>query len=271
MPCAPADTLSLEPIMAPPSRPAPRNRLLAALPPEDLATLWPQLKLVELPIRQVLHAPEQPITEIYFPETGYVSMLAYMEDGDAIEVGQIGFDGVVGIPVLLEGDSDGLEAMVQHPGTALRMSAAALREMLASMPTLHRLLLRYALLHHQQVARTGACNGRHGVAERLARWLLMAHDRTEGDTFPMTQELMSMMLGVRRAGVSVAAGFLQKAGLIHYERGQITVTNRRGLEAAACECYGLVRRASDRFHGQHTGASRLACQSGARCQPEAGS
>ncbi|WP_238384200.1 Crp/Fnr family transcriptional regulator [Teichococcus vastitatis] len=230
------------------------------MPPEDLATLWPQLKLVELPIRRVLHAPEQPITEIYFPETGYVSMLVYMEDGDAIEVGQIGFDGMVGIPVVLEGDSDGLEAMVQHPGTALRMSAAALREMLESTPALHSLLLRYALVHHEQVARTGACNGRHGVAERLARWLLMAHDRSEGDTFSMTQEFMSMMLGVRRAGVSVAAGFLRKAGLIHYERGEITVTNRPGLEAAACECYGIVRRASDRFHGQQILSPQLVCQ-----------
>ncbi|WP_120010840.1 Crp/Fnr family transcriptional regulator [Teichococcus vastitatis] len=243
---------------------APRNRLLAALPAEDLAKLWPQLTLVELAFRDVLHAAEQPIDQVYFPETGYASILAYMEDGDTAEVAQIGPEGMIGLPVLLEDDRGDLEAMVQNPGTALQMNRVAFRQALASVPAFRSLLLRYALMHHEQMARTGACNGRHGLQQRLARWLLMTHDRAEGGSFRMTQEFLAMMLGVRRAGISVAAGTLQKAGLIHYERRQITVTDRPGLEAAACRCYGIVRRASDRFHEQHIGPSRLACSGSVR-------
>ena len=233
---------------------APRNRLLAALPPEALAALWPQLEPVELALRQVLHEPGKPITSIYFPETGWASMLAYMEDGDAAEVGLIGHEGFIGIPVLLGGDNDDLEAMVQCQGTALRMDTAAFREALERIPALRTLLLRYALAHHGQVARTAACNGRHHIDQRLARWLLMAHDRVEGDEYPITHEFLSMMLGVRRAGITVAAGALSKAGLIRYERGRIQVTDRPGLESASCECYGVVRRAFDALIGQAGGS-----------------
>jgi CRP-like cAMP-binding protein len=234
--------------------PSPRNRLLAALPPEALAQLWPSLEPVELPLRQVLHAPGEPITAVYFPETGYVSMLAYMEDGDAAEVGLIGHEGFVGLPVLLGADHDDLEAMVQSPGTVLRMDAQAFRKELERSPALHTLLLRYALVHHGQVARTAACNGRHHTDQRLARWLLMAHDRAKEDEFPMTHEFLGMMLGVRRAGITVAAGQLQKAGFIRYERGCIEVTDRPGLESVACECYGMVRRAQDQLLGLPPGS-----------------
>jgi CRP-like cAMP-binding protein len=237
----------------------PRNRLLAALPAEDLARLWPQLRRVELPIRAVLYAAEQPITEVYFPESGHASMLACLKDGEASEVGQIGPEGMIGLAVLFGDDRDDLEAMVQNPGTALQMSAAALREALESIPSLRFLLLRYALAHVREVARTGVCNGRHTTSERLARWLLMTHDRTEGGPFPMTQALLAMMLGVRRAGITVAAGALQKAGLIHYARGQITVTNQPSLEAAACECYGTARRAAERFQERQTRIAALVC------------
>ncbi|GGC56556.1 hypothetical protein GCM10011504_38660 [Siccirubricoccus deserti] len=144
--------------------------------------------------------------------------------------------------------------MVQSPGTALRMDAQTFREALEHIPTLRTLLLRYALVHHGQVARTAACNGRHHTDQRLARWLLMAHDRASGDGFPMTHEFLSMMLGVRRAGITVAAGQLQKAGFIHYERGRIEITDRPGLESAACECYGVVRRAQDQLLGLPPGA-----------------
>jgi len=233
----------------PASTPAPRNRLLAALPSDDLARLWPQLEAVELSFRKVLHAPGEPITTVYFPETGYSSMLAYMEDGDAAEVGMIGREGMIGLPVLLGADHDDIEALVQTPGTALRMDARAFREELERIPALRTLLLRYALVHHGQVVRTAACNGRHHIDQRLARWLLMAHDRAEGDEFPMTHEFLSMMLGVRRAGISTTASTLQKAGFIRYQRGCIEVTDRPGLESVACECYGIVRRASDRLFG----------------------
>jgi CRP-like cAMP-binding protein len=231
---------------------APRNRLLAALPPEVLAALWPRLQPVELAFRQILHEPGKPIASIYFPETGWASMLAYLEDGDAAEVGLVGHEGFVGLPILLGGDSDDLEAMVQAPGTALRMDARAFREELERLPVFRILLLRYALVHHGQVARSAACNGRHQIDQRLARWLLMAHDRAQEDAFPMTHEFLSMMLGVRRAGVTVAAGQLSKAGFIHYERGRIQITDRPSLESVSCECYGVVRRACDALLKQAT-------------------
>src|SRR3954447_21313600 len=139
--------------------------------------------------------------------------------------------------------------MVQTPGTALQMNAAAFRAELDRIPAFRTLLLRYALVHHGQVARTAACNGRHHIDQRLARWLLMAHDRARMDEFPMTHEFLSMMLGVRRAGITIAAGLLQKAGFIRYERGCIEVTDRPGLESVACECYRIVRRAQDRLLG----------------------
>jgi CRP-like cAMP-binding protein len=151
-----------------------------------------------MPFRQVLHQPEVPIDTVYFPETGWSSMLAYMEDGDAAEVGLVGREGVVGLPVVLAGEFDDLEALVQCPGKAFSLSAAALPCGRPSAPALRDLLLRYALVHHGQVARTAACNGRHQTEQRLARWLLMAHDRAEGDEFPMTHEFLAMMLGVRR-------------------------------------------------------------------------
>ncbi len=229
------------------SAPSTRNRLLMALPPESLARLWPRLEAVEMPLRAVLHPAGERIQAVYFPETGWVSMLALMEDGDGAEVGLIGGEGVVGYAAVLGAESDDLEAMVQAGGTALRIGVPALREEMERLPDLRRLLLRYTLVHLGQVARTAACNGRHLTDQRLARWLLMAHDRSERDDFPMTHEFLSMMLGVRRAGVSVAAAQLQRAGFIKYERGTITVTDRPGLESAACECYGVVRRAQARL------------------------
>jgi CRP-like cAMP-binding protein len=245
--------------MARPDRPTPatRNHLLAALPPDDLARLRPRLEAVELPFRKVLHAPGEPIEAVYFPETGWASMLAYLEDGDAAEVGLTGREGMIGLPVLLGADHDDIEAMVQSPGTALRLGAADFRDALESIPALRTLLLRYALVQHGQVARTAACNGRHHIDQRLARWLLMAHDRTTGnDEFPMTHEFLSMMLGVRRAGISVAASQFQKAGFIRYQPGCIEVTDRPGLESVSCECYGVVRRAQDRLLGL-SGGGRL--------------
>lgn len=220
----------------------PRNRLLAALPAADLAWLRPRLEPVDFAPRTILHPPGEPITAVHFPETGWVSMLAGLENGDAAEVGLVGREGMVGLPLLLGADRSPFEAMVQAGGTALRLPAAALHEALERSGALHTALLRYALFFSVQVGQTAACNGRHQIEQRLARWMLLAHDRSEGDSFPMTHEFLSMMLGVRRAGVTVAAGALQRAGLIQYERGRMTVTDRPGLEAAACDCYEQVRR-----------------------------
>jgi CRP-like cAMP-binding protein len=229
--------------------PNPRNRLLQALPPKELAQLWPQLEQVELHFRNGLQAPEQPMPAAYFVESGIVSMMATLEDGDAAEVGMIGPEGLVGLPLLLDDGRDDLEGVVQVPGSALRLPTSAFREALDGLPSLRRLLNRYALVHHGQVARTAACNGRHHTDRRLARWLLMAHDRVEGDAFSITHEMLGMMLAVRRAGVTVAAGALQKARLIRYASGRIAITDRPGLEAASCECYSVQRRAQERLFG----------------------
>jgi CRP-like cAMP-binding protein len=144
--------------------PAPRNRLLQALPPEDLARLWPRLEPFGLELRKVLQVPEESVTDIYFIETGWISMLAPLEDGDSAEVGLIGYEGMLGLPLLLDDEINDLEGMVQCPGTALRMPAASFREALEEMPRLRRLLNRYAMIHHIQVTRTAACNGRHGCS-----------------------------------------------------------------------------------------------------------
>jgi CRP-like cAMP-binding protein len=234
----------------------PRNRLLNAVPPEELEQLLPRLDLVELPMRAVLQEPAMPMQAVHFIESGYCSMVATFRNGDSAEVGVVGPEGMVGLPLLLDDELDDLEGMVQAPGTSFRMAAPAFREALTRLPGFARLLRRYALAHHGQVARTAACNGRHLLNQRLARWLLMAHDRCEDDTFPITHEFLAMMLGVRRAGVTVAASALQKAGLVRYARGRVTITDRPRLEAAACECYHVVRRAEARLFACDAPAAR---------------
>ncbi|MFB9969251.1 Crp/Fnr family transcriptional regulator [Pseudoroseomonas cervicalis] len=233
------------------SAPPPRRRATACWPafPEDLARLWPQLEPVEYKLRHLLLQPEAPITAVHFPESGWVSMVLLLADGKSAEVGMVGPDGMVGLPLLLGSDVSGVESMVQAPGPMLRLSAANLRAALADSPTLRPALLRYMLSFHQQVTQTAACNGHHALDQRLARWLLMAQDRAGSDEFPMTQEFLALMLCVHRPGVTVAARLFQQAGLIRYERGQMTVTDRAGLEAASCECYSAVRRYCERVEG----------------------
>lgn len=233
--------------------PAPRNRLLAALPSADLAWLWPQFEPLELDLRHILLSPDEPITAVHFPETGWISMLAMLADGRSAEVGVVGSEGMVGLPLLLGNDRSHVEAMVQAPGRVLRLGANAFRQAVEDSPALRTLLLRYALAFQQQVTQTAACNGHHALDQRLARWLLMAHDRAGSDDFPMTQEFLAMMLCVHRPGVTVAARLFQQAGLIRYDRGQMRVTDREGLEAAACECYGTVRRQFGQLLGSPMG------------------
>ncbi|MBL6081033.1 Crp/Fnr family transcriptional regulator [Belnapia sp. T18] len=229
--------------------PTPSNRILAALPPADLHRLWPSLKPVELPFRQSIQTPGGIITAAHFVDSGFVSMVVTLRDGDGAEVGLVGNEGMLGLPLLYGTDRSDIEGIVQHPGIALQLEAEAFAEALEWSPTLRRQVLLYAMAQYHQVARTAACNGRHHTEQRLARWLLMAHDRVGGDRFAITHELLSMMLGVRRAGVTVAAGSLQRAGLIRYERGQLEIANRTGLEAAACECYAAVLQEAERLSG----------------------
>ena len=226
-----------------------RNGLLAALPPEDLARLRPSLRSVELPFDQTIYAAGGPVDAVFFVETGMVSLIVTLEGGDEVEAGIAGPEGMIGLP-LVYGDSRSLNsARVQMEGTALRIGAAAFRAEMDRSAPLRGLLLRYALAFHAQVTLSAACNARHVIENRLARWLLIAHDRAGSDTFPMTHEFLSIMLGVRRPGVSIAAGILQKAGLIHYARGRMVIVDRLGLEAASCECYHTVRHEFTRLLG----------------------
>ena len=226
-----------------------RNGLLAALPPEDLARLRPRLQPVELPFDKTLFPADGAVEAVLFPESGMVSLLATLDDGEQVEVGVVGREGLVGLPLVLGDDRSLVEAKVQQEGTALRIGAAAFRDEMEASAALRGLLKRYALAFHAQVTLTAACNTRHPIEQRLARWLLIAHDRAGADEFPMTHEFISMMLGVRRSGVSLAAGVLQKAGLIRYARGRMEVTDRPGLEAASCECHHTARREFARLLG----------------------
>ena len=231
-----------------------RNRLLRALPPNALEALLPHFEQVDLPLGATLIGQNQPITTAYFPENSYASLLATLEDRDVVEVGMIGHEGVVGLPLVFDTDRAPVEAMVQAAGSALAISAGAFRALVEEIPSFRKIMLRYAMAFHMQVTMTAACNSRHHVEQRLARWLLMAHDRSQGDTFPMTHEFLSMMLGVRRAGVTVAAGMLQKAGLINYAGGRITIADRLGLENAACECHAIVQKEFIKLTGIASGA-----------------
>lgn len=226
-----------------------RNQLLAALSPGDLAEIIPNLRPITLTIRDMLIFPESEIEAVYFVESGWVSLVATLEDGMQAEVGLVGREGMVGIPLIVGVDSAFEEAFVQANGTALRMEAAAFREASEKTPALQRLLYRYSEAMRAQTTQTAACNGRHPLEQRLARWLLMAHDRADGDDLPVTQEFLALMLCVYRPSVTVAAGVLQRAGIIHYSRGHVEVLDRDALEATSCDCYSTVKRRFDRLLG----------------------
>jgi CRP-like cAMP-binding protein len=226
-----------------------RNGLLKVLPPAEFGRLAASLTPVTLSLKQSLLEADEPIKAAYFIETGMVSYLNYLEGGEALEIGLIGSEGMIGVPLILGIDSASFGAMVQMEGTALRIGPAALRQAFNESEGLRNRLLRYMQALHVQVSQTAVCNKHHSLEERLTRWLLMAHDRAGEDQFPMTHEFMSLMLGVRRAGVSVTANVLKQAGLIQYRNGHLTVLDRPGLEDAACECYGNVQRQFEQLLG----------------------
>lgn len=227
------------------------NRLLAALAalsPPDAAWLTALLEPVTLGLGQVVAAVGEPFAHLYFPTTAVLSVISRMADGAAAEVGTVGNEGVAGVAVLLDANTGGNETVAQIPGAAFRVPVGAFADGADGRPALRRLLHRYTAAYLAQVAQTAACNRLHGIEARCARWLLMTHDRVEqADRFPLTQEYLAIMLGVRRSGVVVAAGALRDAGLIRYSRGAIRVLDRAGLETVACECYGIVRRHFDRL------------------------
>ena len=231
----------------PAGRVPPDNLLLAALPPREYARLLPCLEVVPLPFKAVLYEPGRVVSDIHFPLRGAVSVLSPAEGRpEGIEVGVVGREGAVGLPVFLGVESAFFRYLVQVPGEALRMRAAELRRRVGRDSALHELLLRFTHTFVIQLSQTVACNLLHPIEKRLCRWLLSVHDRADDDHFPLTHEFLAAMLGVRRATVTEAARKLRDAGLIRYGAGRLTVLDRGGLESASCECYRTVQDEMDR-------------------------
>jgi CRP-like cAMP-binding protein len=228
---------------------AEQNRLLRALPLAEYAHLLPQLTSVRLGLKQVLIEADAPITDIYFLRSGVSSMIAEEQEGGAVEVGTIGPEGFIGLPVLMGASRMPFRVFVQIEGDGLRMSADAFRRLVEERPAVRHLLMRFAQTFSDQMSQSVACNRLHTLDERCARWLLMTHDRVHGESFELTHEFLSYMLGVRRAGVTVAMGTLQGVGIIRYTRGRVTVLDRPRLEEASCGCYHITRAAFDRLLG----------------------
>lgn len=224
-----------------------QNHLLAALPPDEWERWLPTLQAVDMPLGEVLYESGVTMTHVYFPTTSIVSLLYVMEDGGSAEIAVVGNEGIVGISLFMGGESTPSRSVVQSAGTGFRMPGELLKEEFSrSGPVLH-LLLRYTQALITQMAQTAVCNRHHSLDQQLCRWLLLSLDRLQGTELVMTQELIANMLGVRREGVTQAAMNLQRAGLIQYHRGRITVVDRAGLEQRTCECYGVVKREYDRL------------------------
>jgi CRP-like cAMP-binding protein len=223
------------------------NHLLDALPAAILERWRPFLEPVDLPLGQVLYEPGGVLSHIYFPTTAIISLLYVMEDGASAEIAVVGNEGLVGISLFMGGESTPSRAVVQSAGAGLRMNAAQLKEELEQSGSVLRLLLRYTQALITQMSQTAVCNRHHSLDQQLCRWLLLSLDRLEGYELIMTQELIANMLGVRREGVTEGALKLQKAGLIRYTRGRITVLDRTALEHRSCECYEVVKKEYDRL------------------------
>jgi CRP-like cAMP-binding protein len=218
------------------------NNILLSLSPEDLEQVLPKLELVHLKLHQVLHEAGQTIKSGYFVNDGMISVLAVHPDGKSVEVGLIGNEGFAGLPLIVGFRSSPTRLITQGDGSAYRCDAETLLQLIRKVPTLERQLHRFGQKLAMQTTQIAACNRLHEVGERLARWILMTQDRIRADRLPLTQEFLAQMLGTRRASVTVAAGALQKAALIAYTRGSVTILDRKKLEAAACDCYEIVQR-----------------------------
>ncbi len=223
------------------------NHLLAALPDAEWCRWQPMLQWVKLPLGEVMYESGRTLGHVYFPTTAIISLLYVLEDGASAEIAVVGNEGVVGISLFMGGESTTSRAVVQSAGEGWRLPARALKqEFEQAGPVLH-LLLRYTQALITQLAQTAVCNRHHLLDQQLCRWLLLSLDRLQGSELVMTQELIANMLGVRREGVTEGALKLQKAGLIHYQRGHITVLDRAGLEKRTCECYAVVKKEYDRL------------------------
>ncbi len=228
-----------------------QNHLLAALPPDIQQRLFPMLELVPLPLGKVLYESGDTMRYVYFPTDSIVSLLYVMESGASAEISVVGKDGIVGVSLFMGGESTSSRAVVQSAGSAYRLAGQKLKDEFNRHSELMQLLLRYTQSLITQMAQTAVCNRHHSIDQQLCRWLLLSLDRLPDNKLTMTQELIANMLGVRREGVTEAAGKLQKLGVIDYCRGHITVLDRSKLEALSCECYAVVKRESDRLLPQH--------------------
>jgi CRP-like cAMP-binding protein len=226
------------------------NQLLALLGSEELERLQPLLERVAVSMKQVIYQQDGPMEYVYFPIDTILSQIATMEDGTVVEVATIGKEGMVGLPAFLRSERTTLSAFAQVIGEAYRMKTADLHAEVERGGPLVPILLRYTQAVLVQIAQGSACAQLHPVQNRCARWLLMTHDRVGGDSYPITQEFLCQMLGVRRATVSEIASSLQQAGFIRYSRGRMTITDRKGLEGAACECYKVIRREYEVFQAE---------------------
>jgi len=224
-----------------------KNRILSALPAEEYKRLLPNLRLVTLEYKQVLYEPNKPIRYVYFPNDGIICLLSTVIGRTAVEIGLLGNEGMLGIPIFLGTNSTPHLAIVQASGSAMRLKANFLREEFKRGGRLQEILLRFTQAQIIMISQTAVCNRLHALDGRLSRYLLLMHDRVDGDEFQLTQNLISQMLGVQRTGVTAAAGILQKKKMIGYSRGKIAVLDRLRLEDNACECYWIVKEEFDRL------------------------
>lgn len=223
------------------------NHLLAALPAEDCARILPYIELVKLPLGLTLCESSDEMHHVYFPTNSIISLLYVMENGSSAEIAVVGNEGIVGISIFMGGDTTPSRAVVQSAGNAYRLKRQLLKDEFNRSQIFRGLLLRYTQALLTQMAQTAVCNRHHSLDQQLCRWLLLSLDRLPTNELIMTQELIANMLGVRREGVTEAAGNLQRAGLIEYSRGHITAIDRPGLEARTCECYAVVKNEFDRL------------------------
>ncbi|HUS13021.1 MAG TPA: Crp/Fnr family transcriptional regulator [Pyrinomonadaceae bacterium] len=233
------------------------NRILGSLPAGEYARLIPHLKLITLEYKQILFEAHKPLRYAYFPEDSVISMVSTVVDKAVVEVGLAGRDEMVCVATFLGANSTPHQGIVQRQGRAIRIRANVLHDEFRRGGKLQELLLRHTQALLVQIAQTSVCNRLHSLEARLCRWLLMIHDRVEGDEFLLTQDIISMMLGAQRTGVTEAAGVLQKRAIISYSRGRMTILARKKLEETVCECYWIVREESDRLNGirpSHSGS-----------------
>jgi CRP-like cAMP-binding protein len=224
-----------------------RNQLLSALGTEEFKRLSVNLEPVEMPLGQVLHEPGDQLKYVYFPTTAIVSLLYVLENGASAEIAVVGNEGILGISLFMGGDTATSRAVVQSAGDGYRLKSKFIKEEFGLSEQMMKLLLRYTQTLISQMAQTAVCNRHHSLEQQLCRWLLLSLDRLESNELAMTQELIANMLGVRREGVTEAAGKLQRLGIIQYQRGHITVINRPSLENLCCECYQVVKNEFDRL------------------------